>query len=167
MEAGEGEPLPESAVSGLWSKPAVAAVVAGGGESGGCVDGGGEGAKSCRGGWGCAGCGWVGCGGSGEECPPTSSRSHRRPQRRPLPRPVPTSPISHIPFLTLSFRLFLFIPLPSLHSAFSHFAVSFLLRPCPFVLIPLRYHYHLWFPHSPHGIRNKAPNTTTTKQIFS
>ena len=65
-------------------------------------------------------------------------------------RPIPD------PFLCLS--LF-YIPLPSLHSAFSHLAVSFLLRPCPFVFVPLRYHYHLWFPHSPHGIRNKAPST--------
>ena len=73
-----------------------------------------------RGGWGCAGCGWVGCGGSGggvrvaltsdTRRPPTSSPSHRRPQRRPLRRPVPLpSPTSHIPFLTLSFRLSLFI----------------------------------------------------------
>ena len=49
-------------MSGLWSKPAVAAVVAGGGESGGWWGG----SKEVLGLLGCAGCGWVGCDGSGE-----------------------------------------------------------------------------------------------------
>ena len=61
------------------------------------------------------------------------------------------------PFLSLSIRFAMLIPLPL--PAFPLLAVSFLLRHCPFVLIPLRCQYHLWCPHSPHGIRNKAPNT--------